>query len=270
MGDQALIEIESIARHGDAQSLPSHQARIQKVIEEVSSQFNTLQSSLSASELLSSIRNRAFNYHRAHGHAEYQHDNSFNELTDDFGEKYEIISTPDTVSLLQAKVDQLKKQLDGEHTKRSKSVARALRYHRQLKLRATTVLGATANSQDKELAALEQEVAAMLEVGAPEYYANRSDRKENAIAFLKRVYGKYLEPGKEVLFQDQLRAIDPKYCVTLDKTIRNGGERFSIYVPPKSVRNDRIEAAHGLNASTVSMLNAREHRRKTAKKQDIR
>lgn len=101
--------------------------------------------------------------------------------------------------------------------------------------------------QDAELAALEAEVAAMVERGrAPEIYGERADKRELSIAFLRRVYGKYLEKGREAIFLHQIRKLDYKFVEVLTKACLKEGVDIGDLVPRKSARTDRIVSSLGL------------------------
>lgn len=75
---------------------------------------------------------------------------------------------------------------------------------------------------------------------APEYYVDREEKKEGAVAFLQRVYGHYLLKGQEVLYQDQLGYIDAKLLAAIkgqcSHTLK---EPISSYILPKSERVSR-------------------------------
>ena len=104
---------------------------------------------------------------------------------------------------------------------------------------------------DVELAALEAEVAAMVEQRrAPEIYGERADRSENALGFLRRVYGKYLEKGREAMFLHQLRKLDHKFVDVLTKVCLRGGLDIGDLIPRKSVITDRLIRTLGFEQAT--------------------
>lgn len=72
---------------------------------------------------------------------------------------------------------------------------------------------------------------------APEYYVDRPDKKESAVAFLQRVYGRYLVKGQEVLYQDQLGYIDAKLLSAIKGQCSHTLKvPISSYILPKSTR----------------------------------
>lgn len=100
---------------------------------------------------------------------------------------------------------------------------------------------------DVELAALEAEVAAMVEQGkAPEIYGERADRSENALSFLRRVYGKYLEKGSEAIYLFEIRKLDPKFVRSLTTACADAGMQVSSLVPLKSDKTDKIVRRLGI------------------------
>jgi hypothetical protein len=72
---------------------------------------------------------------------------------------------------------------------------------------------------------------------APELYKNRAIQDEDAYAFLKRVYGKYLDAG--ILYQYQLRKLDPFLAVAVDNYCKYRKIKFSSILPPKSLAIER-------------------------------
>lgn len=94
---------------------------------------------------------------------------------------------------------------------------------------------------DPQVAALEKEVAAMLKEGrAPELYSDRPDRKEKPQDFIKRVYGRYLEKGREAIYLDEIRKLDPKFANVLVVTCHKAGLDVGTLVPRKIDRTNRI------------------------------
>lgn len=94
---------------------------------------------------------------------------------------------------------------------------------------------------DPAVAALEEEVAAMLREGrAPELYSNRPDRKEKPQDFIKRVYGRFLEKGREAIYLDEIRKLDPKFANVLVVTCHKTGVDVGTLVPRKIDRTNRI------------------------------
>lgn len=102
-------------------------------------------------------------------------------------------------------------------------------------------LRGTSPKFDHELAALENEVAAMLEEGRPpEAYSDRADRSEKALEFLQRVYGRYLEKGREAIYLDEIRKLDPKFVNVLAVTCNKSGVDVSGLVPLRTDRTERV------------------------------
>ena len=100
---------------------------------------------------------------------------------------------------------------------------------------------AAGSAPDGTLAALEAEVAAMVESGkAPEAYSERADRKEKPHEFLKRVYGRYLEKGREVLYLFHLRKVDAKLAQALADACSRSGVAVSQFIPTRAEKVDRI------------------------------
>lgn len=92
---------------------------------------------------------------------------------------------------------------------------------------------------------------------APEIWAKRVGRSENAIEFLKRVWGPYMQMG--ILYQDDIKRLgDAKLVQAVrDRCIAEGIDAASVLPPPGSQRwediaghltNDEIEAAYRLGA----------------------
>ena len=138
-------------------------------------------------------------------------------------------------------------------------------------LRSASAVPASAGSAtDETLAALEAEVAAMVESGkAPEPYSGRADRKEKPHEFLKRVYGRYLEKGREAIYLFQLRKIDVKLAQALDTYCWKSGCAVEDFIPTRKVFSDRTFAAleGGDGAQKVTRaVNAVSRRRQLAAK----
>lgn len=84
---------------------------------------------------------------------------------------------------------------------------------------------------------------------APELYESRNkDLGETPIDFIKRIWGSYIEAG--ILFQDDLRRLDPKliaavtsYCQRMGKRAGNDPGAFdarSFLPPPRQQRTDKL------------------------------
>lgn len=92
-----------------------------------------------------------------------------------------------------------------------------------------------------ELALLESEVAEMLRNGKPpEFYGERTDKKEMSIGFLHRVYGRFLLKGKELIYLNDLRKLDPKFVDVITKYCSRAGLSVGDFVLKKSSRTDRV------------------------------
>lgn len=102
-------------------------------------------------------------------------------------------------------------------------------------------LRAAVSKIDPETVALEAEVEAMLASGVPpELYGERADRKEKPPEFLRRVYGKYLEKGREAIYLDEIRKLDPKFVNVLAVTCNKTGVDVSGLVPLRTDRTERV------------------------------
>lgn len=100
--------------------------------------------------------------------------------------------------------------------------------------------------KDPKVKALADEVERMLESGKPpEMYAERPNKSEKSLEFLKRIYGKYLEPEKEVIFLFQIRKLDPKFVRLLSVICNRDGIDLGTLVPRKSARTDRVVISLG-------------------------
>lgn len=83
--------------------------------------------------------------------------------------------------------------------------------------------------------ALELELARLVEAKTPpngEFYKTRTDKKELAVAFFHRVYGRFYEAG--VLYKHQLRAIDFSLYSLLAQM------RDQLSIPTKKDANDKM------------------------------
>lgn len=128
-------------------------------------------------------------------------------------------------------------------------------------------LRAAVSVKDPETAALEAEVEAMLAAGVPpERYGERLDRKEKPPEFLRRVYGKYLEKGREAFFLFQLRKLDPKFGKSLDTYCWKEGIPAESLIPTKRLMADRALAAAGGEDGVRRAVNAVSRRRQLAAK----
>lgn len=93
---------------------------------------------------------------------------------------------------------------------------------------------------DPALSALENEVAAMLKAARPpEAYSDRADRSEKPLEFLKRVYGRYLEKGREAIYLDEIRKLDRKFVNVLAVTCNKSGVEIADFVPLRTDRTER-------------------------------
>lgn len=98
---------------------------------------------------------------------------------------------------------------------------------------------------EQEMKLIEAEVQELIEGKRKpdEFYTKgspgRQKYKPSALEFLRRVYGKYLQIGKEVLYQDQLRKIDGGLMNALEDYSSNHKVKLREIIPPKCVRNTR-------------------------------
>lgn len=102
--------------------------------------------------------------------------------------------------------------------------------------------------------ALEQELARLVEAKTPpnsEFYRTRNDRKELAVAFFHRVYGRFYEAG--VLYKHQIRAMDFSLYSLL------AHEREQLVIPTKKDANDKklLEISSHQEAWRVARLISR-------------
>ena len=120
-----------------------------------------------------------------------------------------------------------------------------------------------------ELERLENEVAELLRSGKPtESYGERSNKKENPIEFLQRVYGRYLRKGGEALFLFQLRKIDPKFGKSLDTHCWKEGISVENFIPTKRLKTERTFATIGRIDEVRRAMNAVDRRRQLAVQQE--
>lgn len=80
----------------------------------------------------------------------------------------------------------------------------------------------------------------LLPKSAPEVWAQRKGRKENAIEFLRRVWGEFMDQG--ILYQDDIKRLgDPKLVQAVrDRCIAEGIDASTVLPPPGSERWERI------------------------------
>lgn len=90
--------------------------------------------------------------------------------------------------------------------------------------------------------ALENELAQLVEAKMPpnsEVYNRRADKSELAVAFFRRVYGRFYDAG--VLYSHQLRALDANLLNLLNQY------KGSVDLPTKRAFNDRIASQIGVS-----------------------
>lgn len=108
-------------------------------------------------------------------------------------------------------------------------------------------LRAAVPETDSERAALEAEVARMVFEGrAPEAYSDREDKSEKPTEFLFRVYGRYLQKGREAIYLHDLRKLDLKFVQVITKACSRAGIELGDFVPRKSARTDKVLQELGL------------------------
>lgn len=104
---------------------------------------------------------------------------------------------------------------------------------------------------------LREEAEALVASGKPpEAYSDRVDRKERAEDFLFRVYGRFLETGREAIFQNELRKLDAKLVWALGASLAKRGAALSSLVPTKKERIDRTIASAGGGARAADLAKA--------------
>lgn len=96
---------------------------------------------------------------------------------------------------------------------------------------------------------------------APELYKNPQKLEDYAIAFLNRVYGKFLATG--VLYQDQLGVLDSGLLNALKGYCTRKKIALSSIIPPKKERIDKELAQKGADRSDLNRLLSAKRRRQT-------
>lgn len=93
----------------------------------------------------------------------------------------------------------------------------------------------------------------------PESYRDRADRREKAIDFYRRVYGKWLEAG-HIIYQDQLggkNGFDPPLLEGIRNQLKRNSAEITKVIPPKG---ERIK----LEVESIDKLDKKEFGRQAA------
>jgi hypothetical protein len=92
------------------------------------------------------------------------------------------------------------------------------------------------------VARLVDEVSPSVPKGAPELFSGRTDRRENPVGFIKRVYAQWLGRG---LTMAHIRQLDYKLYQSLRVWLHHNGRPHDFDLPTKKRRNDMLMRALG-------------------------